>query len=121
MLTYFNNNDLLPENLRGVPTHPYPLYEALCEIILLGLLWLGREPLARVPRLRFLTGALGYAVIRFSLTFLRQETVIVWGLQEAQIIAVATGLVALALLAIRLQPLLRGYSDIQATEPYPAR
>jgi prolipoprotein diacylglyceryltransferase len=93
----------------------------LCEIILLGLLWLGREPLGRVPVCAFLTGALGYAVIRFSLTFLRQETVIISGLQEAQIVAVATGLVALALLAIRLQPLLRGYSDIQATEPYPAR
>jgi phosphatidylglycerol---prolipoprotein diacylglyceryl transferase len=107
-LTYLNKSDLLPDNLRGVPTHPYPFYEALCEIILLGLLWLGREPLARVPGLRFLTGALGYTVIRFSLTFLRQETVIAWGLQEAQIIAVATGLLALALLAIRLKTALAG-------------
>jgi phosphatidylglycerol:prolipoprotein diacylglycerol transferase len=89
-----------------VPTHPYPLYEALCEVILLGLLWVGRDTLARVPGLRFLTGAMGYAVIRFGLTYLRQETVIVWGLQEAQVIALVTGMLATALLAIRLQPVL---------------
>ena len=92
--------------MRGVPTHPYPLYEALCEVILLGLLWLSRDSLARIPGLRFLTGAVGYAMIRFGLTFLRQETVLFWGLQEAQVIALATGLVAVMLLAIRVQPML---------------
>jgi phosphatidylglycerol:prolipoprotein diacylglycerol transferase len=87
-----------------VPTHPYPLYEALCEVVLLGLLWLGRDSLARVPGLRFLTGAVGYAAIRFGLTYFREETIIVWGLQEAQVIALVTGLLALALLVVRLQP-----------------
>jgi phosphatidylglycerol---prolipoprotein diacylglyceryl transferase len=84
-----------------VPTHPYPLYEALCEVILLGLLWLGRDRLARVPGLSFLTSAIGYGVIRFGLTFLRQETVVLWGLQEAQLIALATAVVALAVLLPR--------------------
>jgi phosphatidylglycerol---prolipoprotein diacylglyceryl transferase len=106
-LTYLNQNDLLPDDLRGVPTHPYPLYEALCELLLLGVLWLGRDQLARVAGLRFLTGALGYSVIRFSLTFLRQETVVAWGLQEAQAIALATALLLVPLVALRVQPLLR--------------
>jgi hypothetical protein len=56
-----------------------------------------------VPGLRFLCSALGYAAIRFGLTFLRQETVIVWGLQEAQVIALATALIMLPLLAQRLR------------------
>lgn len=106
-LTYLNQNDLLPDNLRGVPTHPYPLYEALCELVLLGMLWLGRDQLARVPGLRFLTGALGYSAIRFGLTFLRQETVVAFGLQEAQAIAVVTAVLLVPLLALRLQPLVR--------------
>jgi phosphatidylglycerol---prolipoprotein diacylglyceryl transferase len=105
---------LLPDTLRGVPTHPYPLYEAVCEVILLALLWLGRDSLARVPGLRFLTGAVGYAVIRFGLTFLRQETIVAWGLQEAQFIAVVTGGVALVLLVVRLHSAWRPYSESHA-------
>lgn len=93
---------MLPDNLRGIPTHPYPLYEALCEVVLLGLLWLGRDRLARVPGLQFLLAAVGYAVIRFGLTYLRQETVVAFGLEEAQLIAVVTGIAAVALLAFRL-------------------
>jgi prolipoprotein diacylglyceryltransferase len=86
-----------------VPTHPYPLYEGLAEVVLLGVLWLGRDSLARVPGLRFLCGAFGYAAIRFGLTFLRQETVIVWGLQEAQVIALVTALLMLPLIGQRLR------------------
>jgi phosphatidylglycerol:prolipoprotein diacylglycerol transferase len=120
-LTYLNKNDLLPDSLRGVPTHPYPLYEALCEVILLGLLWVGRDSLSRVPALGFLTGAFGYAVIRFGLTFLRQETTIAWGLQEAQVVAVVTGAVAMLLLVVRVYPVVRRYSESQAIDPKPAR
>jgi phosphatidylglycerol:prolipoprotein diacylglycerol transferase len=101
-LTYQSPNDLLPDDLRGVPTQPYPLYEILCEIVLLGILYLAREPLARVPGLRFLVAAIGYAVIRFGLTFFREETVVAFGLQEAQVIALVTGAICLALLGWRL-------------------
>jgi phosphatidylglycerol---prolipoprotein diacylglyceryl transferase len=101
-LTYLHPNDLLPSDLRGVPTQPYPLYEILLEIVLLGVLWLLREPLARVPGLRFLVAAIGYAAIRFGLTFFREETLVAFGLQEAQLIALVTGAVCLVLLAWRL-------------------
>lgn len=90
-----------------MPTQPYPLYEALCEVVLLAVLWLGRERLAKVPGLRFLTGAFGYAIIRFGLTFLRQETVLFWGLQEAQVVALATVLLLVVTFVVHVWPRLR--------------
>ena len=50
----------------------------------------------------FLVTTIGYAIIRFGLTAFRQETVIAFGLQEAQMIALITGLLALAGLAFRI-------------------
>ena len=63
----------------------------------LALLWVFRDRLRARPGLTFLVGAIGYAVIRFGLTFYRQEVVILCGLQEAQVIALVTGVLALAI------------------------
>jgi len=101
-IRYTNQNDLLPADLKGVPTYAYPVYEIAAEVLLLALMWVFRERLTRRPGLTFLVGAIGYALIRFGLTFLRQETVVLWGLQEAQVVAVVTGLVALGVLIWRL-------------------
>jgi phosphatidylglycerol:prolipoprotein diacylglycerol transferase len=101
-IRYTNQNDLLPADLKGVPTYAYPVYEIAAEALLLGILWLMRDRLRRRPGLSFLVGSIGYAIIRFGLTFYRQETVVLWGLQEAQVIAVASGLVALGVLIWRL-------------------
>jgi phosphatidylglycerol:prolipoprotein diacylglycerol transferase len=97
---YTNPGDYVPSNLLGVPTHPYPLYEAAADLALLGLLLLMRRHDAR-PGIVFLTGAAGYALIRFTLTFVRQEPIVFAGLQEAQVVAVITGLYAVAALAFR--------------------
>jgi phosphatidylglycerol:prolipoprotein diacylglycerol transferase len=99
-LIYTNPNDLLPLELHGVPTYPYPGYEIGAELLLLLGLWLARDRL-RQPGEGFLLAALGYAVIRFGLGFMRQETIVAWGLQEAQLIALAAGLVALGFLLMR--------------------
>lgn len=101
-IRYTHPNALLPTDLRGIPTYAYPAYEIVATVMLLGVLWLLRERLEKVPGARFLVAAVGYAVIRFTLTFLRQETIVLWGLQEAQVIAVVTGLIALAVGAWRL-------------------
>lgn len=96
---YTHPHALLPRGLLGVPTHPYPLYEMGAVLLFLPcLVLLGRR--ARRPGLVFLTAALGYAVIRFGLSFLRQEAIVLWGLQEAQVLALATSLIALVLLAV---------------------
>ncbi|MBV8714268.1 MAG: prolipoprotein diacylglyceryl transferase [Chloroflexi bacterium] len=103
-IRYTNQNDLLPADLKGVPTYAYPAYEALADFLLLALMWLLRDRLQKVPGATFLVGAVGYAVIRFTLTYLRQETVIVWGLQEAQVIALVTGALAIGVMVWRLLP-----------------
>jgi phosphatidylglycerol:prolipoprotein diacylglycerol transferase len=53
------------------------------------------------PGAAFLAAALGYAVIRFSLSFFRQEALVLWGLQQAQVLALATGLAVGVLLLVR--------------------
>lgn len=100
-IVYWHEHALLPAELIGVPTHPYPLYEIVGVVMLLGLLWSTRTLPAR-PGTMFLVTTIGYGVIRFALSFVRQETVIVFGLQEAQIVAVLTSAIALAILAGRL-------------------
>ena len=100
-VVYWHEHALLPPELLGVPTHPYPLYEIAAVVGLLGLLWVMRGRLAR-PGTIFLVTTIGYGVIRFFLSFVRQETVIVFGLQEAQLVALATAAIALAILASRL-------------------
>src|SRR5258708_3974547 len=93
-IRYTNQNDLLPADLKGVPTYAYPVYEIAAEVVLLAVLWLYRDRLNSRPGLTFLVMAMGYAVIRFGLTFYRQEVVLVWGLQDAQGIPLATGVLA---------------------------
>ena len=101
-IRYTNQNDLLSANLRGVPTYAYPLYEIAAEALLLATLWLFRDRLRQRPGLTFLVGSIGYGIIRFGLTYYRQEVVMLWGLQEAQVIAVITTLIALGFLMWRM-------------------
>jgi phosphatidylglycerol:prolipoprotein diacylglycerol transferase len=101
-IVYTNPNDLLPADLRGVPTYAYPAYEIVAEVILLGILYALQPRLRQRPGLTFLLGAVGYAVIRFVLTFYRQETIVLWGLQEAQVIALVTGILALGMMVWRM-------------------
>jgi phosphatidylglycerol:prolipoprotein diacylglycerol transferase len=99
-VVYWHAHALLPPELLGVPTHPYPLYEIVGVAVVLGLLWLLRGRMTR-PGTTFLLMTVGYGIVRFGLTFVRQETVLAFGLQEAQLIAVLTGVVALAILVGR--------------------
>jgi phosphatidylglycerol:prolipoprotein diacylglycerol transferase len=104
-LAYTHPEALVPASLLGVPTHAYPAYEIAATLVLLGLLWLvARRWPDAPPGVLFLLAAIGYAVIRFSLTVFRQETAVLWGLQEAQVIAVVTGLAAAVALVVRWRP-----------------
>lgn len=100
-IVYWHPHALLPPALLGVPTHPYSLY----ELVGVALLLAGLHRVERRQRLRagqlFLLAALGYAVIRFGLTFFRQEAAVLLALQEAQLAALATGSIALAVLLVR--------------------
>ncbi len=84
---YTNPNSLIPAYLNGVPTQPYPLYEMLWNAASLALL-LRLRPRFNRDGMLFL-GYLGlYSVGRFILTFVRQEKVWFWGLQEAQVLSI---------------------------------
>ena len=96
-LVYTHPDAAVPGELIGVATHPYPVYEMGGVVLLLVILWLGRRWLASTGRL-FLVTALGYAALRFGLSFFRQETEILWSLQQAHLIALVTAALALALL-----------------------
>ena len=99
-VVYWHEHALLPPELLGVPTHPYPLYEIAGVAVVLGLVWLAVRR-GRRPGTAFLLATVGYAALRFSLTFVRQEPIVALGLQEAQLVALCTGAAALAILAAR--------------------
>ncbi len=91
---YTNPGAFIPDALKGIPTHPYPVYEILWDGALLGLLLFFRR--RSLPEgMLFLLYVAGYALGRFSLTFVRQEAVVVWGLQQAQAVALIVLLLAL--------------------------
>ncbi len=82
---------------RGVPAHLAVGYEMVLDLLLLGaLLWLYRR--------RFRAGIvfwiffLGYSLIRIIIGFFRQDSVVAWGLGQAQIVGLLSIPVALAML-----------------------
>ncbi len=97
-LVYTHPKALLPADLLGVPTHPYPIYDMLVNAVVFAVLWRLRRrglPDGSLFALYWLLYGLG----RFAVSFVRQEAVWFWGLQQAQVIALATALAgALALL-----------------------
>lgn len=96
-LRYTNPKALLPHDLLGVPTHPYPIYDMVVNIVVLAVLWRLRRrglPDGSLFALYWLL----YGIGRFWISFVRQEAVWFWGLQQAQVIALVTALAgALAL------------------------
>jgi phosphatidylglycerol:prolipoprotein diacylglycerol transferase len=88
---------MIPASLLGVPTHPYPVYEILWNAISLAVI-LQLERRFKTDGLLFLSYLPMYSVGRFILTFVRQEKVVFWGLQQAQVLAIAMLIVSLALL-----------------------
>jgi len=95
--TYINPGAMVPSGLLGVPVHPYPIYDQLWNLFGLGIA-LKLRHVFKTDGLLFLSYLSIYAVGRFILTFVRQEKIWFWGLQEAQVIAVAILVVAIAVM-----------------------
>jgi phosphatidylglycerol---prolipoprotein diacylglyceryl transferase len=91
---YTNPNALLPRaEYFNTATHPYPLYEMGLDLALFGLLVLVARRI-HVPGAVFLAYCAGYSLIRFLLTFVREEERFLFGLQQAQIISILVIVVA---------------------------
>lgn len=99
---YTNPATMVPPELLGTPLHPYPVYELLFDFVVLGLLWKLRG-VYRTDGMLFLTYVGVYAVGRFLLTFFRTEQIWFFGLQEAQVVALALLVLTVPLLAWRMQ------------------
>jgi len=109
---YIHPNALIPPNLLGLPTHPYPAYEIIWNaVVLVIILWLSHR--FKKDGLVFLSYLSLYSVGRFILAFVRQENIIFWGLQQAQIVALLTLVASLVLIvySARKRPLPEGVAD----------
>lgn len=92
--TYINPGAMVPSGLLGVPVHPYPVYDQLWNLAGLFIALKLRHYL-KADGLLFLSYLAIYAAGRFVLSFVRQEKIWFWGLQEAQIIAILIFIIAL--------------------------
>jgi len=116
-LTYTNPASFIPEDLLGVPTHPTPMYEQVWLLVVVGLLiWLSPR-LRRVDGLTILSYAWLYSLGRFFISFFRANDPMLWGLVEAQVLALAVLVLAppLACLAIRRARMRTGRGHAMAT------
>ena len=82
---------------RGVPAHLAVGYELVLDLLLLGaLVWLYRRRLR--PGIAFWVFFLGYSLIRIVIGFFRQDSVVAWGLGQAQLVGLLSIPVALAMM-----------------------
>lgn len=111
-VTYTNAKDLLPANLIGVRTLPYPIYDALVNLVIFTIIWQLRKRGLPNGVSFALFGAL-YATSRFMISYMRQERIWFWGLQEAQVMAI----LALIASVVALVVLLRRARDTMTMAP----
>ncbi len=98
---YSHPDALIPGHLWGIPTHPYPVYEMIWNLAILLSLWLVRTRV-KTDGLLFFSYIFLYSLGRFVLSFVRQEKIWFWGLQEAQVIALIALLASILAIAYLL-------------------
>jgi phosphatidylglycerol:prolipoprotein diacylglycerol transferase len=83
-LQQLHAGQLSVDNATSLPVYPVQLYESACCLLLAGLLAFGARKTKRVSGEGFLAMGLGYALIRFSLEFLRGDNPPIAGLTFSQ-------------------------------------
>jgi len=87
----------IPSRLANVPTHPYPVYEMLWNGVILMII-LGLRRHLKADGMLLLSYLSFYSVGRFALSFVREEKIWFWELQEAQVIAIVMFIASIAML-----------------------
>lgn len=95
---YTNPDALIPNRLLNVPTHPYPVYDMIMAMLILAVIWPLRKRGLPDGSIFAVYAAL-YGATRFIISFVREERVWFWGLQEAQVVSIVAVVLALAALA----------------------
>jgi phosphatidylglycerol---prolipoprotein diacylglyceryl transferase len=85
---YVNPGSFVPKELLGVPTHPTPVYEQLWLLVMLGVL-LVLIPRFKTDGMAFLSYIFLYSLGRFFISYYRVNNIILLGMREAQLLALA--------------------------------
>lgn len=96
-LIYTNEDAIIPNRLLNEPTHPYPIYDIIMTMSIFAIIWPLRK--RNLPDgAIFAIYALLYAITRFIISYVREERVWFWGLQEAQVVSI--GVLVAAVIAL---------------------
>jgi phosphatidylglycerol---prolipoprotein diacylglyceryl transferase len=85
---YVNPGSFVPKELLGVATHPTPVYEQLWLLVMLGVL-LVLIPRFKTDGMAFLSYIFLYSLGRFFISYYRVNNIILLGMREAQLLALA--------------------------------
>jgi phosphatidylglycerol:prolipoprotein diacylglycerol transferase len=99
---YTHPDTLLPDRLLGVPTHPTPVYEQLWLIVVIAVIFLVKDRL-KMDGLVIMLYLLLYSSGRFFVSVFRVNNPLLFGLKEAQLIALGAVLVLLPVFLWRLR------------------
>ena len=92
---YANPNSFAPSHT--IAYQPAPVYEMICDLILIGTLFFLKDRLKK-PGLLTTVYLLGYAVTQFLVFFLRDsEPIVSFGLKQAQLTSIVVFVLALGL------------------------
>lgn len=113
---YTNPHALLPRpEYFNVATHPYPLYELALDLAIFAGLFLVAK-YVRFDGAVFLAYCFLYSIVRFVLTFVREEEMFLFGLQQAQVLSIV-----IMVVTAYLYLYLRGRGRPAGRPPTPAR